>query len=82
MLIFVPEWWITDEKDVEDDAARPDVDRFAVRLFLEYFGAQIAGRSGESFKIGLSESAGHTYSNKISTTKKFTYNICIHIIYT
>lgn len=34
MLVFVPERRITDEQDVEDDSAGPDVDRLSIRLLL------------------------------------------------
>lgn len=49
MLILVPERWVADEKDVEDNTARPDVDRFPVRLFLQHFRAEVTGRSRKTF---------------------------------
>lgn len=49
MLILVPEWRITDQKDVKNDTARPDVDWLAVRLFLQDFRAQVTGRPSETF---------------------------------
>lgn len=48
MLILVPEWRITDQEDVKNDTARPDVDWLAVWFFLEYFWAEVTGRPGET----------------------------------
>ena len=48
MLILVPEWRITDQEDVKNDTARPDVDWLAVWFFLEYFRAEVTGRPGET----------------------------------
>lgn len=53
MLILVPEWRVADEEDVQDDTARPDVDRFPVRLFLQHFRAEVAGRSRKTFQQSL-----------------------------
>lgn len=49
MLILVPEWRITDQKDVKNDTARPDVDWLAVWLFLQDFRAEVTGRPSETF---------------------------------
>lgn len=51
MLILVPEWRITDQKDVKNDTARPDVDWLAVWLFLQDFRAEVTGRPSETFFI-------------------------------
>ena len=48
MLIFIPKRWIAHQQDVQNDAARPNVHRLAIRLLLEHLGRQIAGRTSES----------------------------------
>ena len=42
MLILVPEWWVSDQEDVEDDAASPDVHGLGVGLFLQHFRREVA----------------------------------------
>lgn len=48
MLVLVPERRIADEEDVQDDAARPYVDRLPVRLLLQHLRAEVTGCSGET----------------------------------
>lgn len=48
MLIFVPKGWVTNQENVKYDAACPYVDGLAVRFLLQYFRAEVAGRSGKT----------------------------------
>lgn len=48
MLILIPERRITDQENVQDDSARPNVDGFAVGLLLQHLWREITGRAGES----------------------------------
>jgi hypothetical protein len=51
VLVLVPEGRVSDEQDVEDDPARPDVDRLPVRLLLQHLGAEVAGSAGKTCLI-------------------------------
>lgn len=49
MLILVPERRVADEENVQDDAARPYVDWFPVRLLLQHLRAEVAGCPSKTF---------------------------------
>lgn len=53
MLIFIPKGRITDEKNVEDHPACPDIHGFAIWFFFEDFWTEVAWRTGEAVPLRL-----------------------------
>ena len=48
MLVFIPKWRITNQQNVEDDTAGPNVHGFSVRLLLQNLGREVAGSAGKA----------------------------------
>ena len=59
VLILVPEWWVSDQEDVEDDAASPDVHGLGVGLFLQHFRREVARGASKTEPRLLVAKSGH-----------------------